>query len=215
MEPTSKSSNDTSSSLEASSSAKQFSSDSRRLFPQTREASSWTVPDEKQLKLLKLLEHVIRCTNFTCCESSCSVMKRSFAHYQQCKAESGGICVFCKQLSSLSYLHAHTCQNIQCIVPFCESHKLKLKKREVSKFKANTVEAESIHSDSEIQSALNFSLGSSHNFFTSNEKSNSAFVSAEQSIFSVDNVVPSIQNKDTYGAISQEIDDIISSIFKD
>ncbi|GMI08523.1 hypothetical protein TrLO_g15972 [Triparma laevis f. longispina] len=86
---------------------------------------------------LRLMEHSVSCPGAPNCTvgggsansiKNCTKMKQMLAHYETCPQRTNKTCEKCTKLNFIVDLHAQSCHNKECKVPFCSLAKEKYEK---------------------------------------------------------------------------------------
>ncbi|ELK36990.1 CREB-binding protein [Myotis davidii] len=93
-------------------------------FRRIREARRLSI-----LRCIQTLRHAHHCHDASCSRTNCQKMKRVLLHPMHCQRQANGGCPVCKQLITVCYYHAKSCQRNPCPVPFCLSIKQTLRER--------------------------------------------------------------------------------------
>lgn len=82
---------------------------------------------------IRSLLHACQCRDANCRMQTCAQMKRVLFHARNCNKKATNTCLLCRQLLSLLWHHARSCDESKCPVPYCLNIKYRVKQKQLQR----------------------------------------------------------------------------------
>ncbi|CAF3278892.1 unnamed protein product [Rotaria socialis] len=106
------------------------------------------IQQQRQLAMQRTLDairHAVNCRNANCIFKNCAVCKRLLQHAKECTKASRNQCQLCNKVFSPIWLHAKTCADQTCPLPYCATFKNKLQRQRAATMQADRRRVKAMH----------------------------------------------------------------------
>ncbi|CAF1482198.1 unnamed protein product, partial [Rotaria sp. Silwood1] len=106
------------------------------------------IQPQRQLTMQRMLDairHAVQCRNANCIFKNCSLCKRLLQRTKECTKASRSQCQPCNKFLSPIWLHAKTCTDQNCLLPFSASFKHKIQRQCAATMQADRRRIKAMH----------------------------------------------------------------------